>query len=91
MVAAGRVGPDRPPLPAVAVRGSGSGLPAEEGPQEEPRVFMRPAEVRVLEDQEEQRVQGDEKDLDQGEDLRLAVFLLIFEMSKSSTCFFHED
>lgn len=43
MVALRRVRPDRPALPAVALRGSGSGLPAEESPQEKPHRVMRGA------------------------------------------------
>lgn len=43
MVALRRVRPDRPALPAVAVRGSGSGPPAEEGPQEKPHRVMKGA------------------------------------------------
>lgn len=39
-----RVGADRAPLPAVALRGSGPGLPAEEGPEEGPHIFMKDAE-----------------------------------------------
>lgn len=32
---------DCPPLPGVAIRCSGSGLPAEESPEEEPHIFMK--------------------------------------------------
>lgn len=35
------VRPDRPALPALAVCGSGSGLPAEESPQEKSHVVVR--------------------------------------------------
>lgn len=38
-----RVRPDRPALPALALRGSGSGLPAEESPQERPHRVMKGA------------------------------------------------
>lgn len=43
MVALRCVRPDRPALPAVALRGSGSGLPAEESPQEESHRVMKAA------------------------------------------------
>lgn len=43
MVALRCVRPDGAALPAVALRGSGSGLPAEESPQEEPHRVMRGA------------------------------------------------
>lgn len=41
MLAVRRVGSDGGPLPAVAVRGSGSGLPAEESPEEKRYTFMK--------------------------------------------------
>lgn len=41
MLAVRRVRSDGGPLPGVAVRCSGSGLPAEESPEEKRHIFMK--------------------------------------------------